>query len=156
MNPGDGDDGHMIESVFPLLKDYATYRNAFNAIMGVVEKADWTEVRKILYLQKLYDQTEFSSNKNEVINRMGKHRHYYTVMTLGEYLPSTKGVVKNSVATAIMNVVMPGAQNDDGMRDSLSLALLDQAAEVITGPDAVYFNENIKTHIESVRSEEHT
>src|SRR5690625_5511056 len=81
---------------------------------------------------------------------MGKHRHYYTVMTLGEYLPSTKGVVKNSVATAIMNVVMPGAQNDDGMRDSLSLALLDQAAEVITGPDAVFLKENIKPSIKSV------
>src|SRR5690625_5912405 len=113
--------------------------------MGVYEKALYKEVCKILYQQKLYDQTEYSSDKNEVINRMGKHRHYYTVMTLGEYLPSTKGVVKNSVATAIMNVVMPGAQNEDGMRDTLSLALLDQGAEEITGPDAIYFKENNKT-----------
>src|SRR5690625_6043493 len=150
VNLGEWDRGDLIESVFPLLQEEATYRNAFNAIMGVAEKAEWTKVSKILYLQKLYEKTEYSSDKSEVINRMGKHRHYYTVMTLGEYLPSTKGVVKNSVATAIMNVVMPGAQNDDGMRDSLSLALLDQAAEVITGPDAVYFKENIKTYIESV------
>lgn len=154
VNLGEWDRGDLIEAVYPLLNDEATYRNAFNAIMGVIEKADWTDVRKVLYLQKLYDQTEFSSDKNDVISLIGNHRHYYTVMTLGDYLHTTKGVVQNSVATAIMNVVMPGAQDDDGMRDSISLALLDQAAEVISGPDAVYFKENIKTYIESVSGDQ--
>src|SRR5690625_6449160 len=37
VNLGEWDRGDLIESVFPLLKEEATYRNAFNAIMGVVE-----------------------------------------------------------------------------------------------------------------------
>lgn len=156
VNMGEWDKGDMIESVLPLLQSEDTYRNAFNAVMGMIDKADWPEVRKVLYLQKVYDLTKFSSDRNTIVNQMGKYRHYYTMMTLGKYLEETQGVVQNSVATAIMNVVMPGPQNDDGMTDPMALNLLERAGEIVSGSDAVYFKENIKTYIESVPAERQT
>lgn len=152
-NIGEWADGEMIRSIIPLLDNADTYRTAFTAALGTIERAGWESERKILYLQKLYDKAKYPMDRQIVIEKIGGHRNMYALLTLADYFELEKDQVKNTTALAIMNVVMPGPQNDDGLTDPLALKWLEEAGEVVTGNDAVYFKENIKTYLNSVSSD---
>lgn len=151
---GEWADPTLVKDVMRLLENEEVYDNALKAALSIIDRADWSDVRKILYLQQLYDQVKYSTNKVEIIGKIGSYRDYYALLTIGDYLENTTGSVQNAAAKGIMSVVMPGPQNDDGLKDSLALDLLEQAREIVSGPDSEYFKENIKTYIESVPAED--
>ena len=150
---GEWADESMIDIVLPLMSKESTASNAFKTALGIIDRAEWSDIRKVLYLQKVYDQSRYPHNKAEVVENIGKYRNMFSLLTVGDYLEKNSGSIQNAAAMAIMNIVMPGPQNNDGMTDSLALNFLSQAREVVKGPDSEYFKENISTYIESVPSD---
>ncbi len=140
----------MLDVILPLMENEQTYDNAYKASMGIIDRADWPDVRKILYLQKLFERTRFVTSKAELIEKIGQFRDFYSLLTVGPYLDDEASSIQNAAAKAVMNIVMPGPQNNDGMTDSLAIQYLKKAREVVRGPDSEYFKENITTYIESI------
>lgn len=147
---GNWADGSMFGDILPLMKNEETYTNAFEAAIGIVDRADWSDVRKVLHLQKVFDRAKYPSNKSTVIEKIGQYKNIYSLMAVGDYIGNNTTSVQNAAALAIMNIVMPGPQNNDGMTDSLAISLLTRAQEVVKGPDSEYFKENIETYIQSI------
>ncbi len=147
---GEWADGSMVKEVISLMDNTNVSDNAFKAALGIIDRADWADVRKILYLEQVYDQVKYPSNKATVIQKISEFRDMYSLLTIGSYLENSTGSVQNAAAKGIMNIVMPGPQNDDGMTDSLAVDLLSKAREIVAGPDSEYFKKNITTYIESI------
>jgi len=147
---GDWAEASMVDLVVPLIDNAATTEKAFEAAMGMIDRSPWPAERKILSLQKVYELTNYPSSKTTVIEKLGKYRNFYSLLTVGDYMKKSAGSVQNAAALAIMNIVMPGPQNNDGMTDSLAISYLRRAQEIVKGPDSEYFKENINTYINSI------
>lgn len=143
-------DAEMIDIVIPLIGNTATSTAALEASLGIIERSSWPAEHKILKLQKVYELSPYPHTKAQVVEKIGQHRNIYALLTVGELLDVPTNSIQNAAALAVMNIVMPGPQNDDGMTDSLAIAYLKQAQEVVRGPDSEYFKENINTYINSI------
>lgn len=150
---GEWADASMVDVVISLMENNNVYSNAFNAALGIIDRADWPGIRKILYLQKVYEKAKYPLNKVSVIQKISQFRDMYSLLVVGDYLENTTGTVQNTAAMGIMNIVMPGPQNNDGMTDSLAIDLLGKARDIVSGTDSEYFKENINTYIESIPSD---
>lgn len=147
---GEWADGSMTQTVIGMMDNPETYKNAFNAALGTIKRADWSDIRKILYLKKLHEYLKYPMDEVALIEEMSAFRNFYSLLTVGEYLENSTGSVQNAAAKGIMNIVMPGPQNDDGMTEPIAINRLIMARDIVSGTDSEYFKENINTYIASI------
>ncbi|WP_236975902.1 DUF1080 domain-containing protein [Membranihabitans maritimus] len=143
------DDG-LIDDIIPLLDNAATHKSAFKALLETIEDSEWPVAKKLLYFKKYCNKAVLPDEKIMAIQKMGSFKDFYALVLVGEYLDSKYSRIQNAAAMAVMSIVMPGPQNNDGMTGEVAINLLKNARDIVTGNDASYFKENIDTYIESI------
>ncbi|GAA5221082.1 DUF1080 domain-containing protein [Membranihabitans marinus] len=145
----------LIEPIADIIDGFQFRETAFKTLMNTINGSDIADERKLLLLQKYYETIAIiDAEKAAIINAIGQYKSFYTLLILEKYFEDPSAVVQNAVAKSVMKVVMPDAQNEGGMMDSLAIKLLEKAKSVISGDESSYSAENIAVYLASLSKEE--
>ncbi|HSK08488.1 MAG TPA: DUF1080 domain-containing protein, partial [Vicinamibacterales bacterium] len=125
---------------------------AFAGFVRQISTSSLPADQKVLQFRKALALTKTTGERRALIRALERARTYHSFLVAASFLDDPE--LGNDAAGAVMRITLPVAGESDGFTGTAVRAALNKVLEVLTGGEAEYEKENIRTYLKSMPQDE--